>query len=81
MTFEDFWKMYPRKVGKKKARTLFDKISPALHKQIEEAIENYKLTEQWQKENGKFIPHPYTFLYQERWEDEIPVIRNNFIRL
>ena len=27
-------------------------------------------TDQWRKDAGAFIPHPATFLNQERWKDE-----------
>ena len=36
-----------------------------------EAIEKHKASSQWQKDGGQFIPHPATWLNQERWEDEI----------
>ncbi|HZP33038.1 MAG TPA: hypothetical protein VFB23_06695, partial [Candidatus Acidoferrales bacterium] len=34
-------------------------------------VERFKLTEQWQKEGGKYIPYPSRFLNGRRWEDEI----------
>ena len=34
-----------------------------------EAINLYKQTEQWQEQNGKYIPQPSTWLNQKRWED------------
>ena len=37
---------------------------------ILKAIEVAKQSEQWQKENGKFIPFPATWLDSERWLDE-----------
>ena len=33
-------------------------------------IERLKDTEQWQKDDGKFIPYPATWLNGRRWEDE-----------
>jgi hypothetical protein len=40
---------------------------------ILEKIEVYKQTSQWKKDNGEFIPHPATWLNQERWNDEIKI--------
>lgn len=37
---------------------------------ILKSLEYLKTTEQWKKENGKFIPYPATWLNQKRWEDE-----------
>ena len=34
-----------------------------------EKLVAYKETEQWQKDKGRFIPHPATWLNQERWQD------------
>ena len=33
-------------------------------------IERFKQTNDWQKENGKYIPYPSTWLNNKRWEDE-----------
>ena len=63
---------YPRKVGKSAAEQSFKKRKPndALLRTILVAIENQKASEQWQKDNGKYIPNPATWLNQKRWEDE-----------
>lgn len=39
-------------------------------KKILTALEWQKNTEQWQKENGQFVPMPATYLNQQRWLDE-----------
>jgi len=72
--FERFWAGYPRKVAKQKCRAVWARLRPTadLAEQIIAAVEVYKRTEQWQRERGRFIPHPSTFLRQGRWEDEIP---------
>jgi hypothetical protein len=36
-----------------------------------QALEKQKRSEQWQKDNGKFIPHAATWLNGKRWEDEL----------
>lgn len=70
--FDQFWAMYPRKVGKEKARRAFEKIQPSeteLQKMLAE-LERQRKVYHWGKENWKFIPHPATWLNQRRWEDE-----------
>ncbi|MGA1385971.1 MAG: hypothetical protein ACO306_04535 [Flavobacteriaceae bacterium] len=71
--FDTFWKAYPRKVAKGAARTAWDRtknIRPSLDILLE-AIEKQKQQEQWQKDGGTYIPHPATWLRQERWDDEV----------
>ena len=41
------------------------------------AVDNQKKGEQWQKENGVYVPHPATWLNQRRWEDEAVVKWND----
>lgn len=77
--FSKFWAAYPRKDAKKAAELKFmtvmkecrdaDEMDVITGKMIE-AVECMKNTEQWTKEEGKFIPMPSTWLNQRRWEDE-----------
>ena len=72
--FERFWSAYPRKVAKQIAMRAFEKIDPdeALVETMIAAIGKWKLTDQWIKDGGQFIPNPGTWLNQRRWEDELP---------
>lgn len=72
-SFDAFWKSYPRKVSKITTRKVWLKLKPSeqLFEKILAAIEQQKKTNQWQRENGRFIPYPTTWLNQERWDDEI----------
>ena len=76
--FDRFWAEYPRKEAKPKARDAFMKINPEeeLLDKMLTAISKWKESEQWQKDGGQFIPHPTTWLNQQRWNDE-PQKRNN----
>ena len=67
--FERFWQAYPRKVGKQAARRAFARADVSLQRLLE-ALEQQKADPQWQRENGRYIPHPVTWLNQGRWEDE-----------
>lgn len=71
--FKEFWRHYPRKVGKGAAEKAWDKIKPgkALLSLILSALDQQKKCEQWQRENGRYIPNPSTWLNQKRWEDDI----------
>ena len=69
--FESFWKVYPRKVGKEKCRNWFKSHKPneELVQKMIEAVEIQKKSKQWS--DPQYIPHPYTWLNQGRWEDEL----------
>ena len=34
------------------------------------SLDYLKTTDQWQRDNGKYIPNPSTWLNQKRWQDE-----------
>lgn len=70
--FERFWSAYPRKEGKQKARSAFEKVTVPLSTLLD-AIEQQKKSAQWCKDNGQFIPHPATWLNGKRWEDQLPM--------
>lgn len=76
--FDKFWQAYPKKVSKKQAQKSWKKINPSLElfEKILKALEMVKQTEQWEKDNGKFIPYPATWLNQERWTDEINMMQD-----
>ena len=70
--FDTFWVAYPRRVGKGAARKQWSKIKPdgLMLGQMLTALDEQKATECWKKDNGMYIPHPSTWLSQERWLDE-----------
>lgn len=72
--FAVFWQEYPRKVGKKPALKAFAKIAPdgAMMDVILTSLRIQRKSMQWTRNNGEFIPHPATWLAQERWTDELP---------
>lgn len=66
--FEEFWKQYPRKVGKHKAIQVWKLKKPPLDECLSK-LEEYKQCEQWQDKS--LIPHPTTWLNRGSWEDEV----------
>ena len=64
--FSDFWKKYPKKVGKGAAAKAFAAVGgkdclPEIMKDLRRR--------QW-PDDVQFIPHPATYLNQWRWLDE-----------
>lgn len=70
--FDEFWEAYPRKKDKKKAQALFARIPDIDNEfpKIMEGLERDKQSQQWNENDGKFIPYPSTWLNRERWKDE-----------
>ncbi|AMC94238.1 hypothetical protein AOC36_09655 [Erysipelothrix larvae] len=69
----EFWSEYPRKEKRKNAFEKLKKIlkqEPSVFNQIILDVRKRKKSEQWLKENGKYIPMPTTYLNERRWEDE-----------
>lgn len=70
--FDRFWEIYPRRVAKAEARKAWVQVSPdqSLFDRICMAIESAKRCSQWQRDGGRYIPHPATWLRREGWADE-----------
>jgi DNA replication protein DnaC len=68
--FEEFWREYPRKVGKLKASQLWKRLKPPERADAMKGLRLWKQTVQWQSNQGVYIPYGSTFLCQRRWEDE-----------
>lgn len=73
IAFDRFWKEYPRKIAKVTALKSWLKLNPdpALITKIINAVKKAKTSEEWNKDDKKYIPYPVTYLNQQRWEDEL----------
>lgn len=71
--FSEFWMLYPKKQAKAAAEKAYLKIKPdrALFEKMKKALEAQKSSFDWQKESGRYIPLPATWLNGKRWEDEL----------
>ena len=73
--FERFYAVYPRKVGVQKARVAFEaamkRPAPPTIEQLIASVEAHKKTWDWKKDGGAYIPHPTTYLNQDRWRDDL----------
>jgi hypothetical protein len=69
--FEEFWKAYPNKAGKKDALKAWRnaKDKPPLVELLA-AIAAQRKWQGWTKDNGQFIPQPATWLNKGRWDDK-----------
>jgi len=81
--FDAFWIQYPRKVGKFTCRRAWEKINPEgeLLEKIMASLERHKKSTGWMKDQGRFIPHPTTWINQKRWEDEVELFVNKSITI
>lgn len=67
--FDEFWNLYPIKKGKKTAQQKWNKLSDEKQELAMQDIQDrLQRDQQWQR---GFIPHPTTYINQERWEDEM----------
>jgi hypothetical protein len=69
--FDEFWKLYPRKVAKRDAQKAFSKLNVKEQFDAIKAIENHIKHWKLRETESQFIPHPSTWLNQGRWEDEL----------
>ena len=70
--FLEFWKAYPKKTGKQYALKAWNKSKPTaeLHERIMQAVDAQKRSDQWRRENGRYIPNPSTWLNGGYWANE-----------
>jgi hypothetical protein len=74
--FGEFWQAYPKKVGKDAAYKSWVKVKARID-DVMPALTWQKESDQWQRNDGQYIPNPATYLNQGRWQDEQPVVDIN----
>ena len=67
--FERFWLAYPKKVGREEAYRVFCEEKVPLSTLLP-ALERQKVSPQWLKEGGRYIPNPATWLKDRRWQSD-----------
>ncbi len=69
--FDQFWAVYPRKVGKGAAQKRWLALQPSHELILTICLQVHAacITDQWRRNQGQFIPHPATWLNEKRWED------------
>jgi hypothetical protein len=69
--FEKFWKLYPRKVGKRAAQKEFERVLKLRNAPtVDHLLNAVKCYAQSAPQDQRYIAHPTTWLRQGRWEDE-----------
>jgi hypothetical protein len=72
-SFDTFWKLYPCKIGRGKALSIWGKLDPKTRgfciDSITKQNENNHFFKEWAKKDSP--PYPVTWLNQERWLDEV----------
>lgn len=70
--FDRFWFAYPKRKSKGDAEKAWNKLQPDDHlvDVILSAIEQAKESKEWQRDGGKYIPHPASWLNRKCWKDE-----------
>lgn len=76
--FEEWWKLYPRKVGKGGARRSYERVVRKKLRSIEELTDDmvrFAAKVRADLESGstelRFVPHAQTWLNNERWSDQV----------
>lgn len=72
--FEKFWQEYPKRVSKGQAWKTWEKLRKAKElpsvDELCNALGWRKIADDWEKDDGRYIPHPSTWLNAHGWEDE-----------
>lgn len=66
--FDRFWEVYPRREGKKAARSAFERA--ASEKPAAEIVAAASMFAASPKAQGDYVPHPTTWLNQGRYDDD-----------
>ena len=71
--FAEFWRHYPKRIGKIDARKAWKQMAkdrPPLCELIAK-VDELALSRDWLKDNGQWIPYPATWLRAGGWDDEV----------
>ncbi len=70
--FIKFWQAYPKKVGRKAAEKAFQNAQdrPRIDDLLA-AIQTHRVSPQWLKDDGQYIPNPSTWLNRGQWADVV----------
>lgn len=69
LPFDEFWKLFPRKVGKFAAADIWRDLSADDQRRALSSLRDHLLL--WQDRDPKYIPHPTTWLNRRSFEDDV----------
>ena len=72
--FSLFWDAYPKKRNKGDAEKAWEKLKldKPLYRAIMDKLEESKMSHDWIKDKGQYIPYPASWLNAKGWQDELP---------
>jgi hypothetical protein len=70
--FEEFWKLYPRKIAKKPAQQIWSRLTDDEKLAALQALPNH--IRAWDGKEAEYNPHARTWLNQARWTDELGAV-------
>ena len=67
-----FWKEYPNKKNKQTAMARWDRmrVTAGLYEKIMEGLKRAQRSREWAEKDGRYIPHPASWLHAGGWENE-----------
>lgn len=70
--FEEFWRAYPRRVGKAAAKRVWSRkgLNAKTAEIVAHLAERVRSDAQWLRDGGQFVPYPGTWLNRDGWLDE-----------
>lgn len=73
VSFDEFWELYPRKVGKPAAKRAFTAACKRVdERKLLEALRAHAVVwRSWPVHRQQFVPHPSTWLNRDGWDDPI----------
>jgi hypothetical protein len=72
MTFDTFWSIFPRRLNRKQAEKSYNTAikNGATHEQLARGAQEFRNHVEAAGTEQRFIPHPATWLNQERWTND-----------
>lgn len=72
---DQFWDAYPNPAWRPNLNAAFEALNPDadLFRKIMDGLEVAKISEEWARDNGKWIPHPAKFVSGRGWENKYTV--------
>lgn len=79
--FDDFWSAYPVRKAKAAAQKAWSKLTTEQRQKAIDVLPAHKSQQEWLKDNGQYIPHPATWLNQNRFDDELQIQQQQTLRI
>lgn len=67
--WEEFWSKYPKRVKKQNSIRAWNRLSDEERSAALRALDSFLISPDWIKDEGRYIPHPTSWINGKRWED------------